>query len=353
MGGAVARHRESAGTGGAATSPLAGCHTGTTTNRRSHWTPAANKAVEKTDPSRNLTTLKDSSPNVSLSSPMGSEARKKIDVKKPEPPPPPPTVSCLVPSKHLPSLRKSLDWELSPIPNVEGAAMNCGQASPKVVPRETNGKTEKPNGGGRGPNPTQMSLSSSPTQDVIGRKDVVVKKPPSRIRVEHDEDLPTSAEPGSDGKLPSKSTKKKPPHPGVFNLVSKNLENRPPDFFGDFVARSFMPFRDTNLLWFNVDFDRRLLKRREHCDVVWSPLEEIALPEVDETSKEAAKETVESPKAEEKTITVHNQKRRSNSSNSNSSSSSSNSNSNSQKRTIPTDLAFGLFLLVMFLTACS
>ncbi|PWU91950.1 hypothetical protein C3747_328g6 [Trypanosoma cruzi] len=310
MGSAVARHRENTGPGGTAASSFAGCHTGTTTNRRSHWMPAANKAAEKTESSRNLTAVKSSSPNASSSSPGSIEARRKVDVKKPEPPPPPPAVSCLVPSKHLPSLRKPLEWELSPLSNAQRAAMNRGQASPKLLPTETTGTDEKPNETGRGLSPTPMSLSGPPTQESIRKKDIVVRKPPFRTRIECDEGLPTSVEPGSDGTLPSKSTKKNTPHSGAFNsLASNNLDSRSSDFFGDFVARGFMPFRDTNLQWFNVDFDRKLLKRREHCDVVWCPIEEIALPEVDETSKEAAKETPESPIAEEKVISVRNPKK--------------------------------------------
>lgn len=74
------------------------------------------------------------------------------------------------------------------------------------------------------------------------------------------------------------------------SVNSKGIDERATRLFFDYLSGHAIGFRGPrDILWFNLDYDRALLKRRDRPSlIVWNPLEEIALNEEDSVSKEGS-----------------------------------------------------------------
>lgn len=73
-----------------------------------------------------------------------------------------------------------------------------------------------------------------------------------------------------------------------FSVCSQGIDDRTTRLFLDYITQHSMGFRGPrDILWFNLDYDRSQLKRRDRPPlIVWNPIEEIALNEDDESSDE-------------------------------------------------------------------
>ncbi|KEG13953.1 hypothetical protein DQ04_00701110, partial [Trypanosoma grayi] len=289
MGSAVTRHREKE------TVTRAPCIVSAKNARRIVNTPKYQVAAKSPAAPDIYTRRKDSHDTPALSLTGSGGDGMKIQMREKRPPLPPlvlPSSSCMVRSKYIPGTQNK-QWAMSDTPPFAkepvGAAKIVRVPLSAPVPPQTTDDTFDLQSAGSSCQGNDAGLPLGTLMGASGdaQRHVVAKEMPASVATNSGKRSNPLMECSFDANGASSVGSAGP----VTNVQSflpfvlpQNMDERSSNNFIEYITQHALELRGPrDLLWFNVDYDRRLLRRRrEHVAISWCPTEEIAIPETSE-----------------------------------------------------------------------